>query len=418
MRLPAAVLAFALSAGGAMAQDEPGIRWGAVLDLRAARSGTSASWLSGGLGKTRYGALDGRPASLLSLGQASFVADAHVTEILAGHVQANFDAEPDREVRRARAGLVEAFATFRPEPTPWLRLRFKGGLFFPAISLEHPGKAWTTAHTITPSAINAWVGEELRSTGFESIAAWRGARHEGSVLLSLFSNNDPAGTLLSWRGWALHDRQTAVFDQLPLAPLRSFAAGAPFANLPSWTSPIREVDGRLGYHAGLAWSTDGVFDVRASRWDNRADPAAFDGFQYGWYTEVWNLGARVHLPRGAEAIAQFMDGTTEMGEEPDGTLKVDNRFRAAFVLVTGAVGRHRLSGRYDWFEVVDRDQTADANAEDGRGWTIAYLVRWNDAARVAVEWLQVTSTRASRADLDLAPRARETQLQASLRLTF
>ncbi len=92
--------------------------------------------------------------------------------------------------------------------------------------------------------------------------------------------------------------------------------------------------------------------------------------------------------------------------------------RAAFVLVTGAVGRHRLSGRYDWFEVVDRDQTADANAEDGRGWTIAYLVRWNDAARVAVEWLQVTSTRASRADLDLAPRARETQLQASLRLTF
>jgi hypothetical protein len=178
------------------------------------------------------------------------------------------------------------------------------------------------------------------------------------------------------------------------------------------------VDGRLGYHAGLAWSTDGVFDVRASRWDNRADPGAFDGFQYGWYTEVWNAGARVHLPRGVEAIAQFMDGTTEMGLDADGTLAVDNRFRAAFVLLTGAVGRHRVTGRYDWFDVVDRDATADPNAEDGSAWTLAYLVRWNDSARVAVEWLQVTSTRASRADLGLAPRAREDQLQASLRLTF
>ena len=72
MRLPAAVLAFALSAGGAMAQDEPGIRWGAVLDLRAARSGTSASWLSGGLGKTRYG--EGRVTAFESNVTASVIA--------------------------------------------------------------------------------------------------------------------------------------------------------------------------------------------------------------------------------------------------------------------------------------------------------------------------------------------------------
>ena len=419
MRVAAAVVvAVLLSATGASAQEEPAIQWGAVLDLRGVRSGSSESWLSGGLGKTRYGALDGHRANVLALGQASLVADAHLTEILAAHVQANFDAEPDREARRARAGLVEAFATFRPEPTPHLRLRFKGGLFFPAISFEHPGKAWTTAHTITPSALNTWVGEEMRSTGLESVVAWRGARHEGSVLLSVFSNNDPAGTLLSWRGWAMHDRQTAVFDQLPLPPLRSFAPGAPFADLPAWDAPIREVDGRLGYHAGLAWSTDGLLELRASRWDNRADPAAFDGFQYGWYTEFWSAGARVRLPRGAEAIAQLVDGTTEMGKEADGTLKVDNRFRAAFVLLTGALGRHRLTGRYDWFDVADRDTTADPNAEEGSAWTVAYLVRWTDAARVAVEWLQVTSTRDARADLGLAPRARETLLQASLRLVF
>ena len=422
MRAPALALAVAVAAAPAFARDADGdtgrLRWGAVLDLRAARASASESWLSGGLGKTRYGALAGGGRNLLALGQASFVADATLSEVLGAHIQANFDAEPDPAVRRARAGLIEAFASYRPEPSPRLRLRFKAGLFFPPVSLENTGHAWTTVHTITPSAINAWVGEELRSTGLEAVAAWRGARNEGSVTAALFSNNDPAGSLLSWRGWAMHDRQTAVFDELPLAPIASFAAGAPFEGRPHWTSPIREVDGRLGYYAGAAWSMDGAFDLRASRWDNRGTPAAFDGFQYSWYTEVLSAGARFRLPRGVEVLSQYMDGTTAMGQAPDGSLLVDNRFRAGFVLVTAARGRHRLTGRYDWFDVEDRDVVADANTEDGRAWTAAYLVRLNEEARVAVEWLQVTSTRASRADLDLATRARERQLQASLRLTF
>jgi hypothetical protein len=99
---------------------------------------------------------------------------------------------------------------------------------------------------------------------------------------------------------------------------------------------------------------------------------------------------------------------------------VDNRFRAAFVLLTGARGRHRVTGRYDWFDVEDRDALIleDPNAEDGHAWTFAYLASLTDAARIAVEWLQVTSTRPSRGDLGLAPRAAERQLQASLRLSF
>jgi hypothetical protein len=417
----AAVLTLAVAGAAAPARcEDAGLRWGAVLDLRGVRSSESPSWLSGGLGKTRYGALDGDTAHLFALGQASFVADAKLSEVLGAHFQANFDADPDPALQRARAGLVEAFAFYRPEPTPWLRVRLKGGLFFPFISLEHPGRAWTTAHTITPSAINSWVGEELRSTGIEGVAAWRGARHEGSLLFSLFSNNDPAGTLLSWRGWAMHDRQTAVFDQLPLPPTSTFAAGSPFAGNPRWTSPIREVDGRLGYHVGAAWSMDGVFDARASFWDNNGDPAAFDGFQLAWYTEMLSAGARVRLPRGAEAIAQYMDGTTEAGEDADGALLVNNRFRAAFVLLTAAHGRHRVTGRYDWFEVEDRDAlvVVDPNAEDGHAWTLAYVATLGEATRLAVEWLQVTSTRPARSSLALPPRAGEGQLQASVRLLF
>ena len=417
------IVVLLLAAARASAQDaepEPRLRWGALLDLRAVRGSEQVSWLDSGLGKTRYGARANGGRDVLAIGQASLVADAALTEILGAHVQVNLDADPDPANQRARLGLVEAFATFRPEPSPRVRLRFKGGMFFPPISLEHPGKAWSTVHTITPSAINAWVGEEVRATGLEAVAAFRPGRHELSATAALFSNNDPAGTLLSWRGWALHDRQTAAFDELPLAPIASFAPGGPFQDLPSWDAPIREVDGRIGYYAGVGWTMDSEHELRAMFWDNNADPAAFDGFQYGWYTEFWSLGARVGLPGDAVLLAQYMDGTTEMGDVGGGVLAVDNRFRSAYALVTAGFGRHRVSGRYDWFDVEDRDLFAaeDPNDEDGHAWTAAYLLTLHETTRLAVEWLRVTSTRASRSDLGLDPGSTETQLQSSLRLVF
>ena len=416
------VVAIVLAAGAASAQEEaePRIRWGALLDLRAAHGSDQVSWLDGGLGKTRYGARENGGRDVLALAQTSLVADAKITEIFAAHVQLNFDAEPDAASRRARVGLVEAFATFRPEPSPRVRLRFKGGMFFPPLSLEHTGKAWSTVHTITPSAVNAWLGEEVRATGLEATAAFRPGRHELSATAAVFSNNDPSGTLLSWRGWAMHDRQTAAFDELPIPPLASFRADGPFRNHEPWDAPIREVDGRLGYYYGAAWSMDDAYELRASFWDNNADPTAFDGFQYGWYTEVWSFGGRAELPGDATVIAQYMDGTTEMGDLGGGVLAVDNRFRAAYALVTAGFGRHRVTGRYDWFDVEDRDVLAveDPNDEDGHAWTAAYLLTLHDTTRVAVEWLRVTSTRPSRADLGLDAKATETQLQASLRLRF
>jgi hypothetical protein len=419
-------LAVVVSGSGAAAQEAPGqeaapaLRWGAVLDLRAAHGSGERAWLDGGLGKTRYGAPASAGRAHLALAQVSVVADADLSEILTAHVQANLDAEPNAAVSRARAGLVEAFALFRPQPTPRLRLRLKGGMFFPPISLEHPGPAWSTVHSITPSAINAWVGEELRATGLEATVAYRGDRHELSASAALFSTNDPAGTLLSWRGFALHDRQTAAFDQLPIAPLPSFGPGGLFERHAKWVSPIREVDGRLGYYAGAAWSMDGVFDLRASFWDNDADPAVFDGFQYGWYTQFLSAGGRVRLPGRVEVVAQYLDGATEMGRAPDGSPVVDNAFRAGFVLATAAAGRHRLTARWDAFEVFDQDAflAEDPNAEDGTAWTAAYQVTLGNTARLALEWLRVDSTRAARPDLGLAAKATEDQLQASLRLMF
>ena len=45
------------------------------------------------------------------------------------------------------------------------RSNLKIGAFYPPISLEHRASGWTNPYTISSSALNTWVGEELRTIG-------------------------------------------------------------------------------------------------------------------------------------------------------------------------------------------------------------------------------------------------------------
>ncbi|HET7747265.1 MAG TPA: hypothetical protein VFM29_08185, partial [Vicinamibacteria bacterium] len=142
-------LVFVAASAGA---EEPTVALHGILDARIGRSDAPRGWLEGGLGKVRYGATAARPdepATFAALSQASLVVEARASEVLGAHVQVNLDAEPDPTATRAHVGLVEAFARYAPEPTPWLRVQAKAGLFFPPISLEHTGVAWSTVRTLT-----------------------------------------------------------------------------------------------------------------------------------------------------------------------------------------------------------------------------------------------------------------------------
>src|SRR6185295_10665879 len=144
--------------------------------------------------------------------------------------------------------LVEAYFKYRPVSTTPLRWSFKAGAFFPPISLENDGIGWTTPWTLTPSAINSWVGEELRTIGGETTAEWRGQGYEIEATAALFGVNDPAGTLIAEHGWTFGDRPIGLFDRsrLPNATLR------PGMRAPIYTMPMQEIDGRVGWYTGLA----------------------------------------------------------------------------------------------------------------------------------------------------------------------
>jgi hypothetical protein len=415
-----ALVLLVLAAPAAAAGEFPRLSAGAVLDARLAATDAARGWLDAGLGKTRYGGGADGSGMLARVSQASALLGVDFSHALRVRVQANLDAEPGAAARQGRLDLIEAFLQYQPDLTPAFRVRARAGLFFPPVSLEHDGPAWTTPYTITPSAVNTWIGEEVRGTGAELRLSAGGEDTHVSALAAVFGWNDPAGTLLAWRGWALHDRQTGAPDRLPLAALPSIGPGRAFDKQAPWTAPLREVDGRAGAYAGGEARLIGRLALRALRWDNRGDVTALRDAQYAWATRMDAFGLALELPAGVLVLAQHMRGRSLMGRLPDGGTPVGVHPRATYALLTAARGRHRLSLRWDAFEVDEDDAlpALDDNREEGTAWTAAYLLRIGERHRAAIEVLSVESTRPARASLGLPERDRETLLQASLRLRF
>jgi hypothetical protein len=391
-----------------------------LLDARALRTDRTRSWMDGALGKTRYGPpVTDAPATLLRLSQASLLVDAPVGDLVAAHLQINGDADGDFELDSSRLDLIQAFIEVKPEPSPRLRLRARLGVFFPPVSQEADEPAWTGPYTITPSAATSWIADELRTIGAEVRLALRPEGQEISVTGAVLGGNDPTGSLLAWRGWAMGDRQTGLSDRPRLAPIPSIEPNGLFEQAPRWVQPFREIDGRVGYYAAASYRKTNTVDVRVIHYDNDADETVFDGQQYAWHTQFSSAAARLRIG-AVELLGQHLRGGTLMGRTAAGRPAVDCNFWTTFGLLSLSVGRHRLSARYDEFYVEDDDEyvVEDPNEEHGHAWTAAYSLKTGEAHRLALEVLQVDSRRAVRPQIGLPEHARETLVQASFRVRF
>src|ERR1700694_5736595 len=127
-------------------------------DLRLIAAPDEQSWDRGGLGKTRYGG--GNDGA--RFGGAALTATWQATPQLLFVTDLRYQPQD-----HAPTSLIEAFVRYRPVSTDAWRWSLKAGEFFPPISLENEGIGWTSLWTLTPSAINSWVGEELRTLGAE-----------------------------------------------------------------------------------------------------------------------------------------------------------------------------------------------------------------------------------------------------------
>ena len=384
------------------------VDWSGVLDVRAVSAQAQRSWTRDGLGKLRYDAgNDG-----VRLGQAVLRGETDLTDTTTGVVI--LSAADDRS---AVLDITETWLRWNPIPTgPW-KIGVKAGIFFPALSLENDGPGWTPTRTISTSAVNSWIGEELRTRGLEMSLVRRGRLtgepHDIGFSATLFNGNDATGTLLTWRGWSISDRITGLREPLGLPDLPVYR---PTGGIPLQTRtihPFREIDGRLGYQLGMQYAYGGWLDLAAMQYDNRADPLVVDAGQYSWRTRLQHVSARVRVQEW-ELLFQLMNGNTVMGPRAAG---VD--LRAWYLLASHPVGAGNLSLRYDNFSTRENDVIpSDPNDERGNSLALAYAHKIAPAWTVVVEALTVRSDRPARALSGIAPSQREHSLTTALRWRF
>jgi hypothetical protein len=372
--------------------------------LGAAVGAGERSWVDRGLGKLRQG--DGAS----TIGDLTVAWRPSLTDRVGAlvSVQAQGVGEP-------AVGVNEAYLVLRPDPAAAVRLSGRLGVFFPPISLEHDGSEWSLSHTLSASAINSWVAEEVKTTGVEGKVRLGVAGRPVALTLAAFQGNDTSGALLTFRGWAIHDVRSNINGTLPLPPISSLFGGNQAVN----TRPTEEVDGRWGAYGRLDLEPMDRLQVSLFAFDNNGDPTALVRGQYAWRTRFAQLAARWRGDGGGEVLAQAMTGETAMGRLYWGERPARVNFDAAYVLLSQPVGRSELTGRLDYFAVSDLTfKDRDNNAETGWAATAAWTRPVSTQAQWVVEGLVSTSVRPARRTLGDAPRQTAAQLRTAIRLSF
>jgi hypothetical protein len=411
--LIAPLLLAGLSLPASAVELSPFVSLTGFVEARLAWNDGPLSWERGGLGKISFGGDGG--ARTVGHAEAAAVLIADLGWNIRGEV--NVSADPRRDGNPL--DLIEGFLRYESGPSRPTRFHAKAGAFFPPVSLENTGLAWTSPFTLSSSAINTWIGEEMRTFGAEVGVTHRFDGGRIGIAGAVFGANDPVGVLLAWRGWTVSDREAGTFDRLPLAPLHVISAAGPIPQQAPWFELRYEIDQRPGVYLSIEGAFEDLGEANILLYDNRARDTAFDGFQYAWHTRFAAVGARIFTANDLDVIAQGMVGETTMGTPAPGMSLVNAGFASAFVLVSRSWDRHRVSARVEYFETTDRDVTEiDNNAEHGMALTAAYIFRPAERHRLTIELMRVVSSRPERAHLNLGIKARETQAQASYRIFF
>ena len=346
-------------------------------DVRLAYSSTGKEWLDGGSNKTRYGASEASGFDA-ELADFSVLWTPTLSAALSAHL--HLQAGPDQAVD---LGLVEGFVRYRPLPKAGWRLSAKAGRFFPPVSFEHDGPGWGLTRTLTPSALNSWIGEEVAVVGTEARAAKRFGDHQIDLRAAVFGYNDTAGALIAYRGWAMHDIKSALHgkfsvpDRVALEPALSRQARV--------TETARELDDQLGFYTALRWRYADQSTWALTLYDNLADSEVFQNGQYGWRTQFVSLGGHHQATESIELIAQGLVGRTVMGPRiwPNGTHTTESEFATAYLLGTWHVSDSTLlSGRVDSFRV--EDLTGWQSWTDEQGWSVTTAWRHKPKAHLEI----------------------------------
>src|SRR5438105_1415175 len=176
-------------------------------DVRLVAVNGEKSWVDGGFGKLRSsgGGEDFRVRP--QLGNVNLIWQPQFTWSLSAVIVGSLQGG-----KRTEAGLSQTYLSFKPMRGSKIAFSARAGLMFPPVSLEHEGADWHVKDSITPSAINSWIGEEVRPIAAEAtVTATLGAQ-KLSATAALLAAIDTFGRLLTFSSRSRQARAKRVLQ--------------------------------------------------------------------------------------------------------------------------------------------------------------------------------------------------------------
>lgn len=365
------------------------------LTARGINVQSQRSWVDGGFGRFETGAKSPDDSAFRARAEGQLAVDWTPTSWL--HLHGHGVA------RSKGSGLVEAYVDLQKDFGA-NNLRLRAGQFFLPTSRENTDHLWSSPYTISFSALNTWIGQEVRPIGTE--LQWQRLTSNAVVTVAggAFRGNDTMGALLGWRGWSIGDRLSAYGEVLPLPPLFSLKNVNGFADQRrDGTKPFGpDLDGRTGLSARVRVSLPERAMLQLAHIDNRGDRDEYHD-EYAWQTKLNLLSGEIDGQHGTTFAAEYGWGSTGMGFR--GHPWVHLTYYAAYALVSQSVGRNRFSARFDVFGTQDRDHSpvVETNTESGRAWTLAYFFNLTHRVRLGAEFANIAAQRIAAAQSGADP---------------
>lgn len=353
-----------------------------LADIRLVYPSEEASVFGGGFGKLRFGTEEGAARRFdAEIEEIALVGRAQFAPAWFAHVHIQHNPSQANEV-----DVVEGFVRYRPASTSRWRWGARAGAWFPPVSFENQGVAWSNLFTLTNSAANTWIAEESRLIGAEAILDYRGDSLDLTFRVGPFFANDRSGTALALRGFTLNDQNVGLFGELRIAdlPMRQGVE----------TRPFNEIDGRPGYALHLQLDHISQGELLLNWVDNRGDPLAVGEDGRAWDMYYLNAAYLRPLPAGFLATAQILWGQARTAPTGDPDVIMGTDFLTASGLISWRWRFLELNARGEFFRQIDltRLMPAPPFAEDGFAVTAAAMFRFGAHHRLTLEYV------ASRAD--------------------
>jgi hypothetical protein len=368
MRKPLAILLFSLATtAGAQSFQLHGF-----VSAREIYVNAQPSWLQGGAGRFDVGADTVDDHKLVNTYDAQLGFDWTPMSWFLVHADGVARRQQSGHVAGKRIGLIQAYADAYND-----HFRLRAGEFWLPTSRENTDPLWTSKYTITYSALNSWMAQEVRPIGAD--LQWSPSFYV-TVGATAFRGNDTMGTLLSSRGWTFGNYLAAYGENLPTPE-------------PALTRPFGEdLDSKNGYAERIRVSLPERAMIQITHIDNRATIAhTLVKGQEPWLTRFNIVGAEVGSTASTTVAGEWMRGSTEVGF-PGGTFTMN--FDTAYILGSHKFGHERISGRIERFATSNAAHfVPDLAREHGHAFTVAWMHETNPHSRAGLEYCRVSGDR-------------------------